>query len=183
VKDSLSTTLDGVEICALPEGDFAMPDRDSCFLGIERKTINDFLGSLRDGRLVSQLRRMEQSYSLRMLIIEGTYAITGDGHIITGGRRGTTSGWKHASMQMALWSLQQHVTGLVVLWTVNWGGTTDVLRALQTRSVERPCLAETHLLAPVPEEEPAAGRHTSGLPRWTRPDGPPRQPAMQSSRT
>lgn len=155
-----------VEYVALPEGDFAIPDKDNCLLGIERKTVGDLINSLRDGRLVSQLRRMETAYTYRVLLIEGELRITGEGFVEADGYE---TRWSHASVQMALWSLQQHITGLVVLWTVNLGGTIDAVRAFSERASRKPCVRETTLVAPVGQsqsrESPSASK--SGCPRQT----------------
>lgn len=145
------TILDGVEFAALPEADFAIPDRDTCLFGIERKTVSDFLGSLSDGRLVSQLARMRGSYTIQGLMIEGRLEITGDGRIVVAGQ----GGWSHASFQMVLLSLQRHHPDLVVWWTPNLGGSLDLIRALSRRGAKK-CF-DTSSLVPDPEVEDGRG--------------------------
>ncbi|MAG45205.1 MAG: hypothetical protein CMH63_00325 [Nanoarchaeota archaeon] len=41
-------------------------------IGIEKKTINDFLNSIIDKRIISQLMEMKRHFDLQLLIIEGT---------------------------------------------------------------------------------------------------------------
>jgi len=41
-------------------------------IGIEKKTINDFLNSIIDKRIISQLMEMKRHFDLSLLIIEGT---------------------------------------------------------------------------------------------------------------
>ena len=56
-----------VEIKALPVGDFVASDE----VIIERKTVNDFVKSVIDGRLFSQLLAIRASYRKPIIIIEG----------------------------------------------------------------------------------------------------------------
>jgi Fanconi anemia group M protein len=51
----------------LEVGDYIISDR-TC---VERKTAEDFLGSLVDGRLMQQMKRLREEYSRPILIIEG----------------------------------------------------------------------------------------------------------------
>lgn len=137
-----SALPDEIELCALHEADFALPDQDTHLLGVERKTVTDFLSSLADGRLAAQLTRMSESYSIQGLIIEGGYSITGDGQMTVDHR---DTHWGHASLQMTLYSLQRHFPELVVWWSNNLGGTADIIRALAARGMKG-CFDDTTLL-------------------------------------
>ncbi len=56
-----------VERRTIPVGDYIISDR----ICIERKTVSDFESSLMSGRLLEQLKRLKESYSLPIIIIEG----------------------------------------------------------------------------------------------------------------
>jgi ERCC4-type nuclease len=60
--------FDNVEIETLPCSDF-------CYgrVGIERKTIQDFAGSIRDGRVFTQAESMVQSFDRPFIIIVGSH--------------------------------------------------------------------------------------------------------------
>ncbi len=51
----------------LSVGDYVLSDR----IAIERKTTNDFLESIRDGRLFEQVKKLRDTYASPILIIEG----------------------------------------------------------------------------------------------------------------
>ena len=51
----------------LPVGDFILSDR----VGVERKEVKDFVGSLLDGRLFGQIRDLKGAYVRPLLVIEG----------------------------------------------------------------------------------------------------------------
>ena len=56
-----------VQVSSLPVGDIVIPDKGIC---IERKTIEDFMGSFRDGRIDAQIQQM-QDYPVRCIIVQG----------------------------------------------------------------------------------------------------------------
>lgn len=56
-----------VEIKQLPVGDFILSDR----VGVERKTVGDFLQSIIDKRLLSQANELSRNFEVPILIIEG----------------------------------------------------------------------------------------------------------------
>jgi ERCC4-type nuclease len=150
VREALSLVLGyEPERYALPEGDFLLVDPDGCMLLIERKTISDFLASLVDGRLRSQLTRMQATCDTQGLILEGSYTLDGEGFI----NESVGTRWSHASLQMTLWSIQTHCPGLVVFWTNHLGATVDVIRALANRGKTKGCFKKTNLLAVTPGED------------------------------
>ncbi len=57
-----------IEIRNLPVGDYLVSDR----VAIERKTINDFLQSMIDKRLLSQMRELSRNFENVIMILEGT---------------------------------------------------------------------------------------------------------------
>ena len=58
-----------VEITTLAIGDILVPEKGICF---ERKTIADFVGSVKSGHLQKQLMQMEQNYEHVYLLISGS---------------------------------------------------------------------------------------------------------------
>jgi ERCC4-type nuclease len=56
-----------VDIQKLTVCDYVVSDR----VGIERKDVGDFLGSLKDGRLFSQAKAMVEAYERPIIILEG----------------------------------------------------------------------------------------------------------------
>ena len=56
-----------VKPAQLPVGDFVLSDR----LGVERKTVDDLVDSLVDGRLFAQVKLLRQSYAAPVLVVEG----------------------------------------------------------------------------------------------------------------
>ncbi len=70
-KSNVVQRLSQQEVTIQPEqlnvGDYVLSER----VGVERKVVNDFLGSLIDGRLFEQLKRLRSAYIKPLLIIEG----------------------------------------------------------------------------------------------------------------
>ena len=65
-----------IEIRQLVIADFVIQTKDSegkiIDVGIERKTINDFLNSIIDKRLITQLIALKENFQLPLLVIEGS---------------------------------------------------------------------------------------------------------------
>lgn len=61
--------LSGVEVDVqkLNVSDYVVSDR----VGVERKDVHDFLGSLKDGRLFNQAKGMSDAYERPILVLEG----------------------------------------------------------------------------------------------------------------
>lgn len=119
-------------------------------LGIERKTVTDLLASLGSTRLRSQLGRMASRYTHPVLLIEGYMAMSKPGQIVReartckeyvtkGGKvlRGANeTGWSHAAVQMALFSVQRNYPELAVFWCYSRAETADVVRVLYQRGMK-----------------------------------------------
>ena len=63
----LSINNTDVESQQLDVGDYVLSSR----IGVERKNVDDYLQSLLDGKLFTQMRRLRDSYSRPILIVEG----------------------------------------------------------------------------------------------------------------
>lgn len=61
------------ELCTLPTGDYLIGDK----IIVERKTLNDFLGSIKDGRIFRQAYRIVQSGKNGLIILEGDKSTVG----------------------------------------------------------------------------------------------------------
>ena len=57
-----------VETCQLKVGDFILSDR----VGVERKSVGDFLQSIVDKRLMSQAKNLRETFERPVLILEGS---------------------------------------------------------------------------------------------------------------
>jgi len=68
----------GIEVIEkqLPYADFIIKTKDLnnniLNVGIEKKTINDFLNSIIDKRLINQIMELKKNFDISLLIIEGT---------------------------------------------------------------------------------------------------------------
>ncbi len=125
----------GIEISrrALYTADYVIHDRDGHSIGIERKSISDFLGSIADRRIMRQLAQLRRAYK-PVLIIEGYYHLNSHMRIVINRRE---TGWPHLTIQMGLFSIQN--AGIRVFWTQGHATTVDVLRGLHQRGEEQ-CL-------------------------------------------
>jgi len=91
-------------VTLLETGDVLATTDDGCLLAIERKTADDLLGSLKDGRLYEQLARLHQLTPYAYLIVCGAIWRGTDGHAVT--ERGLT-GWNYQAVQAALLTCQE----------------------------------------------------------------------------
>lgn len=67
VIDELMQLGAGVEACQLNVGDFILSDR----VGVERKSVEDFLQSIVDKRLMDQAKALRETFERPVLILEG----------------------------------------------------------------------------------------------------------------
>jgi len=103
-------------VTLLEHGDLMITTDDGCVIGVERKTPDDFLNTLRDERLLPQLAGLaseRERYQVKVnptnnywpyLVITGPFLVDGQGKIITD--RGTTN-WSFAAVQGAILSIQE----------------------------------------------------------------------------
>lgn len=88
------------QVALLPAGDAMVATTDNQILLIERKTPEDFLASIRDGRLLNQALAMREQTPWAYLVITGPLIPDGEGWV-----NGT--GWRYESVQGALLSVQE----------------------------------------------------------------------------
>lgn len=182
--ETIRRAVPNITRALLPTADFAIYDMDGCGIGIERKTVLDFLQSFSSGRLVKQINRMREIYR-PILLLEGQFSLADNMRVrtmITGPngrvhRRDT--GWHHSAIQMALLAVQRE--GVTVLWTPDHRGTADVLRILEKRASEGCAMVGKHSLLDVwpTEREDALTRPSK--PRKRRIDKAPSENPPETS--
>lgn len=101
-------------ITMLDHGDLLAVCDDDQMILVERKTPDDFLNSLRDGRVLPQVSQMQDFTRWNYLVITGDFQRDPGGHTITD--RGQT-GWSWAAVQGALLTIQEQ--GCFVTYAAN----------------------------------------------------------------
>lgn len=91
-------------VTLLESGDLMLACSDGNTLLIERKTSDDFLGSIKSGRMFEQAARMLDQSRWSYVVITGTLECNPSGYAVTG--RGVTE-WHWSSVQGALATLQE----------------------------------------------------------------------------
>jgi ERCC4-type nuclease len=90
-------------VIALDAGDFLVATSDNRLLGIERKTSDDLLNTLRDDRLFPQIARLRASTEFAYLLVSGPLNPGADGKTITS----RLTGWDWNAVQGALLTVQE----------------------------------------------------------------------------
>lgn len=91
-------------VTMLESGDIQAVTSDGFTLVIERKTMDDFLNTLREERLFPQVAKMLEVSRWSYLIITGIFQCNHDGKVITD--RGVT-GWNFAAVMGTILSIQE----------------------------------------------------------------------------
>lgn len=91
---------------------------------IERKTPNDLLASIRDGRAFEQVRGMTEAARFVFVVIHGSLTYNRDDQAVADGR---PTGWNGQSVRMALVALQG--AGAIVVQTHS-GGYVELVKHL-----------------------------------------------------
>jgi len=109
-------------IAKLDYGDYSMPAQD---VGIERKSIGDFIGSMHE--LAPKLAMLKKHYKIPMLMLEGIHTTNYHSGMITQriGKSFVDTGTTHKAFYNFLLSLQ--CKGIVILSTNNLTETTYLL--------------------------------------------------------
>lgn len=136
-----------VAVTLLEHGDIWAATDDGCLLMIERKTPNDFLNSLKEGRLLAQLEPLaNKRYDEQLrggpvktypyLLITGIFGMDSNGMATTD----RVTGWSFASVAGTLLSIQE-----MGVYVVFCAGDSD-LEAAILRLVKHPRGGELQLL-------------------------------------
>lgn len=89
---------------ALDCGDLWASCDDGAMLVIERKTPNDLLASIKDGRLFQQCAAMRDKSVWAYVVVTGILTDSLDGHVVTNNR---TTGWRWTDVMGALLTCQE----------------------------------------------------------------------------
>lgn len=91
-------------VTLLEAGDLMIATEDNQILLIERKTPEDLLGSIKDGRIFEQCHKMKQVTPWCYVVITGQFVIGQNGKVFTGNRE---TGWNYDAVEGALLSIQE----------------------------------------------------------------------------
>jgi len=130
-----------VAVTTLEYGDVLATTDDGALVAIERKTADDLLGSLKDGRLWGQIAGMRRQTAWAYLVVCGPLACSPSGKVIT--QRGET-GWTWVALQGALVKAQQ--MGVVVTVAADDASFESVVVNLSAHSHN-----EAEIIKPVKE--------------------------------
>ncbi len=96
-------------------GDYVLSER----VAAERKTVMDFLSSLRDQRLFAQLRELAESYERPVLVIEGSQELLLNNGFPANAVRGALSAIAVDYRVPILWTGDSRETALQLYWLAN----------------------------------------------------------------
>lgn len=104
VVKSIESKFSNVIVTTLPSGDVNIPLDDGGVLAIERKTCNDFLSSIADGRIFEQVENMAQNAKYSAFIVTGyfTYGEKNDMCFI----EGKQTNWKGSAVRAVMRVIQ-----------------------------------------------------------------------------
>jgi ERCC4-type nuclease len=121
-------------VTKLDTGDLWASCSDGETILIERKTPNDLLNSIGDGRAFNQAARMRDQTKWAYVVITGTLTPLHDGHTAINGR---ATSWKWASVQGALLTIQEFGVNVVFAQHDNHYRDTVEMLARRSRDTDR----------------------------------------------
>jgi hypothetical protein len=133
-------------VSMLEYGDLLAATDDGVMIAVERKTVSDLLGSIKDGRLWPQLAGLRAQTPWAYLVICGTVWPSAAGQVVT--ERGET-GWNWSSLQGALLKAQE--LGVFIVQCPGDADFEETVVTLSGRSHE-----STTIIAPAKEAIPLA---------------------------
>jgi ERCC4-type nuclease len=116
-------------VTMLEHGDLWLTTRNGTLIIVERKTVSDLLGSIRDGRIWPQVAGMVAQTRWVYVVICGRMSCGLDGNVIAEGTGPT--GWNWHSVQGALIRIQE--LGAFVVWAMNDADYEHVVLSLAER--------------------------------------------------
>lgn len=108
-----------IQLAALESADYVLSSR----VGVELKTVHDFVDSIIDGRLLGQLKALRERFVRPLLVIQGTEDIYSVRHM-------------HANAINGMLSTIAVSYGIPMLWTRNVTETAHVLMTVARREQE-----------------------------------------------
>jgi DNA excision repair protein ERCC-4 len=134
-----------VIVTTLDSGDCRVICDDGATLIIERKTPDDFLNSIKDGRLFEQVIRMREVSPWCYLIITGPLYALPDGYIQTGNRH---TGWKVESVEGAKITIQELGCAVVECKELEYPAWIERLANRDRGNVRAGAIRNGHILSP-----------------------------------
>lgn len=133
-------------VSMLEYGDLLAATDDGVMIAVERKTVADLLGSIKDGRIWPQLAGLRAQTPWAYLVICGAMSASASGQVVT--ERGET-GWNWASVQGAILKAQE--LGVFVTQCADDAAYEETVVTLSGRSHEA-----SAIIAPAKEAIPLA---------------------------
>lgn len=130
-KDAVKQLIPDTEIKMIVTGDYVV-ECEGVRLGMERKTVSDFLSSLKSGRLEAQCGRMREEFDIRILLLEGAWSLNGSKVVY----RNRDTGWHVASMQMAIYAFCRKLD-MMPMWVPDRNAVGLTFRAFYRRAVTK----------------------------------------------
>jgi ERCC4-type nuclease len=134
-----------VIVTLLDSGDCRVICDDGATLIIERKTPDDFLNSIKDGRLFEQVIRMKEVSPWCYLIITGALYALPDGYIQTANRH---TGWRVESVEGAKITIQELGCVVVECKELEYPAWIERLANRDRGNVRAGALKTGHILEP-----------------------------------
>lgn len=116
----------GATRLTMPVGDYRLFAYGDKTVLIERKTASDFLNSISDGRLQTQLRSLVQESAYPILLLEGQFYPSQDGMVSIDNR---DTKWRYDSVMNFIMTLQ--LSGVYVVNTVSMQATVQAIVSLE----------------------------------------------------
>lgn len=134
-----------VAVSLLDAGDLWIAADDDNLVIVERKTPDDFLGSIKDGRLFEQCIRMKTISPWCYLIITGALYCLPSGYIQTGNRE---TGWKAESVEGAKISVQELGVSIVECKELEYPAWVERLANRDRSSIRAGAIRNGYILSP-----------------------------------
>lgn len=128
-------------VTVLEFGDFWATTTDGSLVCVERKTPTDFLGSLKDNRVMIQAAGIKRLTPWAYLVITGMMTPSVDGSVIAEGR---VTGWKWESVQGGLLSIQE--LGVNVIYCANDKDYESTVLRICNRERSKEKILEPHVM-------------------------------------
>src|SRR5271157_2960067 len=114
IVEIMRTHFTELQVVPLEFGDVNIILEDGSILSIERKNVDDFLGSIGDGRVFRQVERMSNGSKFYCIILVGNIHFDKDDMTVTNGR---TTQWRGKSVRGAMMAIQW--SGCPILQSAN----------------------------------------------------------------
>lgn len=134
-----------VAISLLDAGDAWIAADDGNLLVVERKTPEDFLASIKDGRLFEQVIRMRTISPWCYVVITGALYVLPNGYVQTGNRE---TGWKAEAVEGAKITIQELGAVIVECKELEYPAWIERLANRERGDVRAGAIRNGHILSP-----------------------------------